>query len=296
MASFFGFARGQFPNALLARGHSTARGGRSSRAMSQSELTSLINGEVIPRMVALNGLPAVTEHMVLHDPVVEPEDVDAVVVLALGMEADLLMARLDGLLARGVGVDAVLVDVLAPAARAIGLMWETDQSDFFEVTMGVWRLQEAAYELSTRSPSGRIANAPMRRILISGMPGEEHGFGAIVLAQLFEHRGWEVDRLDDTENSDLTNCVAKHWYDVVGLTVGCRGHIGALPSIIRALRSVSRNPRLKVMVGGQAIGGDAGLATELGADGTAIDARAAVDVAASLVDVADVAAAIIDLS
>jgi methanogenic corrinoid protein MtbC1 len=50
------------------------------------------------------------------------------------------------------------------------------------------------------------------------------------------------------------------------------------------MRSVSRNPRLCVMVGGRVFIDDPGLAGRVGADATAVDARVATGVAAGLVD------------
>ncbi|MGK4455848.1 hypothetical protein, partial [Klebsiella pneumoniae] len=59
-----------------------------------------------------------------------------------------------------------------------------------------------------------------------------------------------------------------------------------LPSVIRALRSVSINPRLIILVGGHAIGGDNARALAAGADGAALDAGQAAELAARLVDAA----------
>lgn len=75
------------------------------------------------------------------------------------------------------------------------------------------------------------------------------------------------------------------WYDLVGLTISCDCHIAPLASTIAAMRNVSRNPRLCVMVGGRVLGLDPDLARRAGADGTARDARLALDVAADLVRV-----------
>lgn len=78
--------------------------------------------------------------------------------------------------------------------------------------------------------------------------------------------------------------VAGEWFDVVGLTISCDYHIAPLPSIIAALRNVSRNPKLCVMVGGRIFVEDPSLAERMGADGTAADAKVAVKIAEGLVD------------
>jgi methanogenic corrinoid protein MtbC1 len=59
--------------------------------------------------------------------------------------------------------------------------------------------------------------------------------------------------------------------------------MAALPSMIAALRNVSRNSRLCVMVGGRVFSEDPELAAHVGADGTARDAKLALEVADRLV-------------
>ena len=81
----------------------------------------------------------------------------------------------------------------------------------------------------------------------------------------------------------LLKRVAADWFDMIGLTISCDCHIGALPSVIVGLRSVSRNPKVCVMVGGRVFSADPELAITVGADGTARDAKLALEVARELV-------------
>jgi len=67
------------------------------------------------------------------------------------------------------------------------------------------------------------------------------------------------------------------------LTISCDCHIAPLASLIVALRNVSRNSRVCVMVGGRVFSSNPDLAVEVGADGTAPDAKLALHVADTLV-------------
>jgi len=78
--------------------------------------------------------------------------------------------------------------------------------------------------------------------------------------------------------------VRDEWFDMAGLTVTCDCHIAPLPSIVRAVRASSRNPRICVMVGGRVFAHNPQLAASVGADGTAPDARIAMQVAGELVE------------
>lgn len=244
-------------------------------------LSSLIESEIIPRLMVAHARDA-------HDgetSAIDAGEVEALAPLALRIEADALLAHVERVLARGVSVDAVMVDLLAPTARLLGEYWETDRCDFVDVTMGLWRLQEVVHEIAARAPAERQVAAGGRRALFASMPGDQHSFGAVVIDEVFRRGGWATDRLPEAETSDLLRRVGGEWFDLVGLTVSCDRHIGALAPIIVAVRNVSRNPRLTVMVGGRVFAADPDLALRVGADGTARDARLALTMAADLVRV-----------
>jgi MerR family transcriptional regulator, light-induced transcriptional regulator len=203
--------------------------------------------------------------------------------LAIDADAAELIAHLDTMLARGVEVETILVDVLAPAARRLGLMWEQDDCDFVEVTMGLWRLQEVVRDLSGRVPPADRERAGAYRAIFSAMPGEQHSFGTVIVEDVFRRAGWSTDLLLEGQQAALLNTVATEWIDLVGLTVSIDGHTERLPSLILAVRSVSRNPKLCILLGGPAMIADPQIAIRVGADGTAADAQSAVALADRLV-------------
>jgi methanogenic corrinoid protein MtbC1 len=246
-------------------------------------LAGLIESEIIPRLMVAH---PVEPDSTASEPRIQQADIDALAQMVIASEADDLLGFVERLLARGIAVEDVLVGLLAPAARVLGEGWTDDRVDFVEVTMGLWRLQEVVHELATRSPLTRQVRAS-RRALFAPMPGEQHGFGAIVIEEVFAREGWATERLAAPRTADIVDRIAGEWFDLVGLTVSCDANTGALPSVIAAMRSVSRNPRLRVMVGGRVFVEDPALAARVGADGTARDALVATSVAAELVDAAE---------
>ncbi|OYY89540.1 MAG: cobalamin-binding protein [Sphingomonas sp. 28-66-16] len=248
----------------------------------EGSLSSLVEREIIPRLVASH--PRNGNFMADggHGAEITEADIDALAPLSLHVEADSLLDHVESILARGVGIDSVLVDLLAPAARRLGEFWEQDRCDFVDVTMGLWRLQEVVHELAARLPADHRPG-PGRRALFASMPGDQHSFGTVVVDELFCRGGWLTDRISEATTPELLERVAGEWFDLVGLTISCDCHMAPLPSVIGALRSVSRNPRLCVMVGGRVFVGNPDLAERVGADGTAPDAKVAVRVAGELV-------------
>lgn len=290
MASLLGFGRAQL--ASVYRRHVPGRGMRFLGAAvpaaridpaADGSLSSLVEREIIPRLVASHSRPAFVRAERANGPSeISSAEVDTFAPLSLQVEADSLLDYVEVILNRGVGIDTVLVDLLAPAARRLGEYWEDDRCDFVDVTMGLWRLQEIVHELAARLPADHQPG-PGKRALFASMPGDQHSFGTVVVDELFCREGRLTDRMSEASTPDLLERVAGEWFDLIGLTVSCDYHMAPLPSVITALRNVSRNPRLCVMVGGRIFAEAPDRAVEVGADGTAPDAKIAVRVAGELV-------------
>lgn len=212
------------------------------------------------------------------------KEVDRFAELALEAETIDLLADIDAHLAAGTRLETLFVDLLAPAARRLGEGWESDRLDFVEVTMALWRLQEALREVSSRTPAiARAANGN-RFAVFSTVPGEQHSLGTLMVQECFARAGWGTELLLGASRADLFEAVGGGHCDLVGLTVNCDCHIEALSSLISAVRSVSQNPGLVVMIGGRVLVLNPSLAASAGADGTAANAIDAVRVAEDLVD------------
>ncbi|WP_448582646.1 cobalamin B12-binding domain-containing protein [Thermaurantiacus sp.] len=194
-----------------------------------------------------------------------------------------LVVEVEAMVARGIPAGTILVDLLAPAARELGRMWEADCCDFIDVTMGLWRLQELAHEVSVESAPSRRAGAPTWRALFAPMPGDDHRFGPILVSEYFRASGWDAEYHAGAGADELCAELASSAYDLLGLTVTQDRQVEELPEFIEGLRRASRNPSLLVMVGGALLVERPELAFLVGADATAPDARTAVERAEALV-------------
>lgn len=242
-------------------------------------IANLVEQAVIPRVVTAHydDAAARATRDLWHD--------EAISFAALSIDADAeeLLKRLDVMLSSGTEIESILVNILAPAAKRLGVMWEQDDCDFVDVTMGLWRLQEVVRELSARVPTKVGRPDGGYRAVFSAMPGEQHNFGTVIVEDIFRRAGWSTELLLDGQQGALLNAVATQRYDLVGLTVSLDVHTERLPSLILAIRSVSRNPRLCILLGGRVLTDDPQLALRVGADGTAADAQSAVALADRLV-------------
>ena len=250
-----------------------------------SGFVALVESEIIPRLVVAHSQDGVVSpgYAGLNGSITAHE-AQAFAPCALDQDACKLLDQIELFLARGVSVDTIFVDLLAPAARHLGVMWEEDDADFVAVTMALWRLQEVVRELSARVPVRCGGGDPTRRALFSVMPGEDHSFGTVLIEDVFRRAGWATELCTQTDTSQLLARAAGIDYDLIGLTVTGDRHCQTVPSVINGLRSVSRNPDVSIMVGGRVFADDPSLAARLGADGTASDAATALEVARDLVE------------
>lgn len=258
----------------------------SAGALTEAEgarsLLDLVEGEIIPRLMLA--------HRDRRDTVPQPDIRHAhSVELAralLDRSPDAARAIVDDHLERGVRLEAIFLDLFAPTARYLGLLWETDQCNFSQVTLCLWRLQRMLHDLSPSfhagSGSASLARTAERRILMTTMPGQQHTFGLSMLSEFFRRDGWVVLSIPSPEPGETRASLSRHWFDVLALSASMDGEVDDLASTIQAALKTSQNPRLAVMVGGPLFMRRPELAVTVGADGVSVDAMEALALAAQL--------------
>lgn len=201
----------------------------------------------------------------------------------LVLEVDALADMMTGYLDQNVAPETLFIELFAPAARELGEKWTRDECDFVDVTMGLWRLQSLLRTVATWSPPAPGWNLRTNKALFTAMPQDQHSLGALIISECFQRAGWDVETLIEPTQSDILKALSSTAFDVVGLTVTTDFYIAAVPKLLTAMRSVSCNPHVAIMIGGPALGYDPVRARELGADGTAPDAQSALKMADDLV-------------
>ncbi len=132
---------------------------------------------------------------------------------------------------KGIAVETIYLELLAPVARHLGSLWEQDLCDFTEVTIGLGRLHQVLRELSPgfSQSVGHAGNG--RRILLLPSPGEQHTFGLVMVSEFFRHAGWDVAGGPWEAGADPVTMVKREWFDVVGFSLGFRIASGRFVSL-----------------------------------------------------------------
>jgi MerR family transcriptional regulator, light-induced transcriptional regulator len=250
------------------------------------DLSRLVENLVIPRLVANLNDPAdggfaqttvsVTDAIARPAAAISEADIREFAELSVRDKPEAMLDFVDQRLAMGCSVENIYIELLAPAARALGSNWEDDSQDFVDVTMGLWRIQEILRELSARVPPKTRVAGFRNSALFSAMPGDQHSFGTLMVSECFERAGWAVDTLIEPSQHALNVQCAEQFYDLVGLTVTADCTSGTLRSIVSTIKSISRNPEVRIMLGGRFINDHPELLAASGADATASDALSAV--------------------
>lgn len=217
-------------------------------------LAKAVEYEIIPRLMLAHRTP---QQRVADAPVDGPritvEDITEFAALALLTDDGEVRACVLDLRERGVPLEAIFIDLLAPVARRLGEMWERDLCSFSDVTMALGRLQKVLRDNSSafsRQNGGQPhAQLNGRRILLMPCPGEQHTFGLSMVAEIFHRASWDVVTCF-LHSSSAEQVVKQEWYDVVGFSLGNQDGVPALGRAIERVRQASQNPRVSIIAGG----------------------------------------------
>ncbi len=242
----------------------------------KERLLQTLEGEIIPRLMLVHRVVDGRGEPPLESALLPTaDDVAALGRLVLSADTEHAMRFVEAMSHRGVPMVAIYLELLAPTARHLGALWDEDKTDFMQVTIGLWRLQELLHELGPAFLNEAEPAEPGRRVFLVPVPGDQHTFGAVIVAEFFRRAGWDVWDDPGASKEEIVRIVRSEWFSVVGLSVSCEQHLDGLASVIRAIRRASRNPAIGILVGGQPFIERPERVALVGADATAADGRQA---------------------
>ena len=248
------------------------------------QLMRTIESEIIPRLMlahrAVLGCPTVARPA---DTPPGPERIAEFARLILDNAVTVAACCADAQGNEEMTLEGVYVDLLAPTARHLGDLWTADECDFTAVSIGLWRLQQVVHQLSEGCLPDATVSSSGRRVLLAPAPGDQHTLGIAMLSEIFRRAGWDVWGYPPVSVGELIETVRCERFDVVGLSAGCGCRADEIAQVIGEIRAASCNRDLVVLVGGALFLQAPDMASRVGADATAADAREATDLADRLV-------------
>jgi methanogenic corrinoid protein MtbC1 len=242
-----------------------------------AKLSRIVADGVVPRLLALHDQVAGKAEQPLLP---QTSDIDELAKLVVGPDHGVAYDFILGLKDRGISLDILHTELLEPAARQLGEMWNEDKIDFVDVTLGVARLQKLVHVFEGLDQVPGYDEK--RKVLLATAPGEQHSLGSSIVQKFLRAAGWHVWTCATPRMEDAADIAAREWFGVVGFSMASDQHMDGLAQAIARVRKLSVNPNVGIMVGGNAISRHPEWVAEVGADGTAVNGPAAVILAKKL--------------
>ena len=239
-------------------------------------LAHAIQREVIPRLMLVHNQQAGSSSAkaASTESIGSPEIEDFVRLLLEGPEQSAL-AVVQAFQANGVPVEAIYLDLLAPAARLLGEYWEQDVCDFTEVTMALGSVQRMLHVLAPRLEHRLPANFHGLSILLLAAPKEQHTLGIAMVSDFFLRAGWEVVGKPGADTAQVLALLRKGKFNALGFSLAAESNLDALSQLIAGVRRAVGSRPLCIVVGGPVFARHPEHAFRVGADLVATDGKEA---------------------
>lgn len=246
-------------------------------------LAQMVEGDIIPRlMLAHKTHREQNQSHVTSKAMGQTAVVDLAHIL-LTHEVDDVELILRAYLNSGLRLDEIYVDLMAPAARHLGEMWENDTATFSDVTIGLGRMQTLLNRLSDSYRNEEEVRDDLASGLFVTPAGEMHSFGIRMVDELFRRAGWRTLCEPNSRINDVLAMVGNESFHLLGIGITSEAQVPFVKELIRQVRKVSHNRHILVLVGGSYIVGRPDLAASIGADFSASDGREAIAIAETVI-------------
>lgn len=184
-------------------------------------------------------------------------------------------------LSEGVDAQKVLKDGLIAGMDIVGQKFKADEMFLPEVLLSAQVMLAAAEVLEPELV--RAGARPFAKVALGTVQGDIHSIGKNLVGMMFQGAGFKVIDLGvDVSPERFVDAVRKEQAQMVCMSALLTTTVPFMKTTIEALQAAGLKGRVKTMVGGAVV--NQRYADEIGADGYAPDAAAAVDKARELLD------------
>lgn len=181
----------------------------------------------------------------------------------------------DRALEAGSDLRSVYIDVVQPAMREIGRLWQTNVLSVAEEHLATAISQAAMGRVFERVFEWRETRTP--KLIAACADDERHQIGLRMLCDLLEIDGWDTIYLGaSVPIESLVDIIGKQNPEAIAISATIAPHVPRVRDAIAAIRRLPLPTMPVIAVGGRAFLADPDLAHRIGADLTASDAAEAV--------------------
>lgn len=182
--------------------------------------------------------------------------------------------------AQGLGLQAIHDDIIGPAQREIGRLWELNRITTAEEHRCTAIAQLAVAQLYPRILSLRKQHRHGRVLVAASVGGDMHELGLRMVCDRFGAAGWTTTYLGaSVPAAGITAMLSEMRPHLLLLSISMGMHLRSARDILRAVRADPATRDLPVLVGGGAFAADPAIPDKLEATAYARDPRSALDLA-----------------
>lgn len=202
---------------------------------------------------------------------------------AMEGRTDQAIALVKRTFAQGRGLQEVCEGVITPVQHEVGRLWELNRITVAEEHRCSAITHLAVAQLYPRIVSLRKQHRNGRSLVAASVGGDLHDLGLRMVCDRFGAAGWMTTYLGaSVPVAGIVSLAAESRPDLLLLSVSMAMHLRSARTILRAIRAHPDTRDLPVLVGGQALAADPGIAGRLEATAVAPDPGSALDLASRL--------------
>ena len=206
-------------------------------------------------------------------------DFEGIAKAVLGGDEDAVAELVEQALKGGASAEQIVSDALIKGMNVVGDLFKKDELYVPEVLISAKAMKRGMGLLEPLLAGGK--RQALGLVVLGTVKGDIHDIGKSLVKTMLEGVGFEVVDLGiDIDEETFVQKAAEVKPDIIGMSALLTTTMVNMKPTIDALREAGLRDQVKVMVGGTSV--TAAFAREIGADGTARDAVAAVDLAKSL--------------
>jgi len=191
-----------------------------------------------------------TPALSLKGGVLGDEEIDRITKLLLSTEDGAFELAITVLKTHGVSINYIVLDLIPTIARRWGKQWEDDTLSFAEVSIGTNKLERVIHKLDYLFQVTQLEKRGNHSILITNFPESQHSLGTLILSNYFIHSGWRVYRPENNSLKSISRELESNSHDAIAISISCDEQLERLPNTISLLRGKSKNPKIRVLIGG----------------------------------------------
>lgn len=190
------------------------------------------------------------------------------------MDEDTAVELTEKAIDEGMDPEVILNDSLVPAMDEVGEEYEKGERYVPEMLLSAEAMKGAMKLLRPLLAESGVEPAGI--VVIGTVEGDLHDIGQNLVSMMLEGAGFEVINLGaETPAEEFVDAVKEHNANVLGMSALLTTTMTHMPDVIEALEEEGIRGQVDIAIGGAPVSQD--YADEIGADGYAADAAAAVN-------------------